>query len=136
MDGNDEAGERAGVAEAGPDVILVDNLEVQAHVGVHGFEHGQTQRLRFDIEIQTRPDYGQVVRKTSTYVSYEDAIEFIRAKASSGEHVELVEEWAEAVAAFVLQSPLVDVVTVSVTKPDIYPSAAGVGIRIRRRRAP
>ncbi len=120
----------------GPDAIVIENLLVQARVGVFASEKGQTQALRFDIEMRTVPDYGKVVRETGEYVSYADAVEFIERKAHSGEHVELLEEWAELVACFVLENPLVESVQVKVTKPDIIPAADGVGIRIVRTRAP
>ena len=128
-----EDADAADVVEDGPDVILIDNLLVQASVGVHDFERGRPQGLRFDIEIETVANYRDIVRETGTYVSYEDAVAFIEANARSGEHVELVEAWAESVAAFILQNPLAAAVTVAVTKPDIFDAAGGVGIRIRRR---
>jgi len=133
---HDDGEATAGVAADDPDVILVRNLQVQACVGVLAEEHGRSQGLRFDIEIETVPDYARIMRETRAYVSYADAVAFIEAKAATGEHVELVETWAEAVAACVLENPLVAAVTVTVTKPDIFPAADGVGIRIRRRRTP
>lgn len=120
--------------EAAPDVIRIDDLRVQARIGVLDFEKEAPQTVRFDVEIETVPGYAAQVRETGRYVSYADAVAFIEDKAANGGHVELVEEWAEAVAAFVLGNPLVAQVAVTVTKPDIFASAAGVGIRVARRR--
>ena len=115
------------------DTILVDGLLIDAEIGILDSEKGRKQGLRFDIEIRTVPGYQAVVSKTGDYVSYADTVFFIKEKAAHGGPVDLVEEWAEAVAAFVLQNPLADQVTVKVSKPDIFKEAEGVGIRITRR---
>jgi len=121
-------------AEDGQDVILIEGLCLPVEIGVLDSEKGRRQTVRFDVEIRTVPGYRQLVRETGAYVSYADTVAFIMEKAAIGGHVELVEEWAEAVAAFALKNPLADRVTVKVTKPDIFKEAEGVGIRITRRR--
>lgn len=125
----------AGLVEDGPDIILIENLLVPAQIGVLESEKGRSQAVRFDVEIETISGYHQVVADSGTYVSYADTVTFIHEKAQQGGHVELVEEWAEAVAEFVLSNPLAARVTVRVTKPDIFENAAGVGIQVTRRRA-
>lgn len=125
----------AGLVEDGPDIILIENLLVPAQIGVLESEKGRSQAVRFDVEIETISGYRQVVADSGTYVSYADTVTFIHEKAQQGGHVELVEEWAEAVAEFVLSNPLAARVTVRVTKPDIFENAAGVGIQVTRRRA-
>jgi len=120
--------------EDGRDTILIEGLLLPTEIGVLDSEKGRRQSVRFDVEIETVPDYRKIVRETGEYVSYADTVIFIQEKAASGGHVELVEEWAEAVAEFVLANPLADKVTVKVTKPDIFEDAAGVGIRVVRKR--
>ncbi|MFN3129865.1 dihydroneopterin aldolase [Roseibium sp.] len=122
------------IIEDGRDTIVIEGLLVAAEIGVLDSEKGRTQGLRFDVEIRTVPDYHKIVAETGSYVSYADTVFFIQDKVANGGHVELVEEWAEAVAAFALQNPLADYVTVKVTKPEIFEDAAGVGIRISRKR--
>jgi 7,8-dihydroneopterin aldolase/epimerase/oxygenase len=116
------------------DRIIVNGLVVDAYIGVHEFERGQRQRIRFDVEIHTVDDYAERVQTTGAYVSYADVVEFIQARAASDDHVELVETWAEAVAHFALRNELACAVQVTVQKLDIFESAAGVGITIERRR--
>jgi len=123
------------LVEDGRDTVLIEGLLLPVEIGVLDSEKGRRQSVRFDVEIRTVADYRRIVRETGQYVSYADTVAFIQDKAASGGHVELVEEWAEAVAAFVLENPLTDQVAVKVTKPDIFEQAAGVGIRIVRRRA-
>lgn len=118
-----------------PDRIIVNGLVVDTYVGVHDFERDAPQRVRFDISVETVDDYAERVRSTGAYVSYADIVEFVTARAASGDHVELVETWADDVATFALGNELAQAVHVTVQKLDIFDTADGVGIAIERRRA-
>ena len=122
------------LVEDGRDVILIEGLKVAAQIGILDSEKNRTQTVCFDIEMQTVAGYRRIVRETGAFVSYADAVEFILEKAASGEHIDLVEDWADSVAEFALTNELVEEVSVKVTKPDIFDEAAGVGIRVKRRR--
>ena len=117
-----------------PDRIVVNGLVVDTFIGVHDFVQRARQRVRFDLEVDTVDGYADIVRTTGTYVSYADIVEFIQARATTDDHVELVETWAEDIAAFVLSNELADAARVSVQKTDIFDRADGVGITIERRR--
>jgi dihydroneopterin aldolase len=117
-----------------PDRVIVNSLIVDAHIGVHDFEHGAPQRVRFDVEVDTVADYADHVELTGSYVSYADIVEFIEDRAATGEHIELVETWAEDVAEFALRNALAESVRVTVQKIDIFERAAGVGVSIERHR--
>lgn len=119
-----------------PDRIVVSGLVVHAFIGVHDFERLERQRMRFDVEVDTVDGYADIVRTSGTYVSYADIVEYIEARAADDDHVELVETWADDVAAFVLRNALAEVVRVSVRKIDIFDAADGVGIAIERHRSP
>lgn len=117
-----------------PDRIVVTGLVVDTFIGVHDFERGARQQVRFDIEVDTVDGYADTVRTTGAYVSYADLVEFIQGRAGTDDHVMLVETWAEDVAAFALRNELAVTVRVSVQKIDIFDAADGVGVRIERRR--
>ena len=117
-----------------PDRIIVNGLVVDTNIGVHAFERAGPQRVRFDIEIDTIDDYADHVRATGAFVSYADIVEFIQARAAAGDHVELVETWADDVAEFALRNELARAVRITVQKLDIFDAADGVGIAIERRR--
>ncbi|HUS43885.1 MAG TPA: dihydroneopterin aldolase [Ilumatobacteraceae bacterium] len=119
---------------ADPDRIIVNGLVVDASIGVHDFEREAPQRVRFDIAIETVDDYADQVQTTGSYVSYADIVEFVLTRAASGEHIELVETWAEDIAVFALRNELAHAVHVTVQKLDIFDTAEGVGIAIERRR--
>ncbi len=116
------------------DRIVVDGLVVEAFIGVHDAERTARQRVRFDVEIDTVDDYMDRVRATGEYVSYADVVEYVQQRADTGDHVELVETWAEDVADVALRNRLATSVRVTVRKLDIFEAAAGVGITIERRR--
>ncbi len=117
-----------------PDRVIVDNLCVRTFIGVHDFERLERQRVRVDVEVDTVEGYADIVRATGEYVSYADIVEFVQSRAAGDEHVELVETWADDVASFVLENELAAAVRVTVTKPDIFDGADGVGVSIERRR--
>lgn len=118
------------------DRIIVSGLYVNLFIGVHDFERLERQRVRFDVEIETIEGYADVVRSTGDFVSYADIVDHIESRAAESHHVELVETWAEDVAAFALRHDLATVVRVTVQKVDIFDAADGVGIKIERRRMP
>lgn len=126
---------RTALAETVQDVIVIDTLTLPTEIGVLDSEKGRTQLIKVSVDIRAVPGYRAVVRDTGAYISYADTVEFIKDKAAHGGHVDLVEDWAEAIAEFVLQNPLADHVTVKLTKPDIFEEAAGVGIQISRQRS-
>jgi dihydroneopterin aldolase len=103
---------------------------------VHEFERQAPQRVRFDIVVDTVDDYADHVQLTGSYVSYADLVEYVEARAATGDHVELVETWAEDVAAFALRNELATAVRVTVQKLDIFDAAEGVGVVIERHREP
>ena len=123
------------LAAVGRDLVIVDGLVVDAFIGVHDFERDARQRVRFDIEIRTVEGYAAIVRSTGRYVSYAEAVEYVEQRAATDEHVELVETWADDVAAFVLANELADSCRVTVRKIDIFDGADGVGVTIERRRS-
>lgn len=115
----------------GTDKIFVRDFVVPVNIGAYSFEHGHTQKVRFDV-------IAEVLRVTKSpedmrhVVSYDIIMDGIRAIVARG-HVELSETLAEQVAAHVLEDPRVVKVTVTVEKLEL--GAGGVGVEIERRRA-
>lgn len=124
----------AGSTMRDKDVIEVSDLRVKAFVGLFEHEKATRQRLRFDIEVLTVPNYSAVRRETGEYVCYGAIVDFITEMAARETHVDMLETWAEDVAQFVLDNPLTDAVSVAVKKLDVFDHAGGVGVRILRLR--
>ena len=115
----------------GTDKIFVRDFVLPVEIGAYSFEHGHTQKVRFDVT-------AEVLRVTRNpedmrhIVSYDLIMDGIRMVVARG-HVQLSEALAEQVAAHVLEDPRVVRVTVRVEKLELGP--AGVGVEIERKLA-
>ncbi len=120
----------AGDPTLGTDKIFVRDFVLPVNIGAYSFEHGHTQKVRFDVT-------ADVLRVTKNpedmrhVFSYDIIMDGIRAIIARG-HVELSETLAEQVAAHVLEDPRVMRVTVKVEKLEL--GAGGVGVEIERKR--
>jgi (5-formylfuran-3-yl)methyl phosphate synthase len=116
-------------AGLGTDKIFVRDFVVPVQIGAYSFEHGKSQKVRFDVTA----DVLRVTRNPEDMrhvVSYDLIMDGIRAIVAQG-HVELAETLAEQVAAFVLENPRVTRVVVRAEKLEIGPG--GVGVEIERK---
>jgi dihydroneopterin aldolase len=115
----------------GTDRIFVSDFVLPVEIGAYSFEHGHTQKVRFDVsaDVLRVTDAPEDMRHV---FSYDIIMDGIRAIVASG-HVQLTETLAEQVAARVLESPRVARVTVRVQKLELGPG--GVGVEIERKRA-
>ncbi len=113
----------------GTDKIFVRDFVLPVEIGAYSFEHGKTQRMRFDVTA----DVLRVTRNPEDMrhvVSYDIIMDGIRSLVARG-HVELVETLAEQIAAFVLENPRVTNVVVRAEKLELGPG--GVGVIIERK---
>lgn len=108
------------------DVILIDRLTLPFFIGVHEMEKFRPQ----NVEISMRLFVDRAVRRAGQYASYADISDYAIERSRDGAHIRLVEELAAELAAKALEDPKVERVEVTILKKDIYPQAAGVGIRI------
>lgn len=114
----------------GTDKIFVRDFVLPVEIGAYSFEHGHTQKVRFDVS-------ADVLRVTAApedmrhVFSYDVIMDGIRAIVARG-HVTLSEALAEEVAQYVLKDPRVSRVTVRIEKLELGPG--GVGVEIERRR--
>jgi len=106
--------------------VHVRGLEVQASIGVYDHEKGRLQPLVLDIEL----DLGAApVRELGDTLDYDGVARLVRDLAG-GEHIELVETFAERVALGCLDDPRVLAVRVRVDKPTAIPGAVAAGCAV------
>lgn len=106
--------------------VLVRGLEVQAAIGVHAHEHGRLQPLVVDVEL----DLGAgPINRLSDTLDYEGVARIAR-ELAGGEHIALVETFAERVALACLVDPRVHAVKVRVEKPGAIPGATAAGCEV------
>jgi dihydroneopterin aldolase len=106
--------------------VFVRALRIDAFIGVHAHERGRAQPLVVDVELELGE--GRIERLADT-VNYETVVERARAIAASG-HVDLVEEYAERLAAGCLDDPRVLSVRVRVEKPEALGGAEAAGCEV------
>jgi len=108
--------------------IIVRNLQLDMHIGIYDYEKKAPQRVLVNVEADIRGMANWTIENT---LSYEDVVNAISRIAANG-HINLVETFAELIAAYCLQQPMVQAVKVGVVKPDVIKTTEAVGVEIFR----
>jgi dihydroneopterin aldolase len=107
--------------------VFVRGLALEAEVGVYAHERGRLQPLVVDVELDVAAAGFERLGDT---VNYETIAAAARELAASG-HIELVEVFAERLAARCFDDPRVTRARVRVEKPHaLAPDAAAAGVEI------
>lgn len=116
--------------------LFLNNMVVDAHIGVFPHEQGVTQRVRISVTFGVQDDdtLNVGVDDLSRTVSYEHVVLLVRQIVQEG-HVRLVETLAERIATGVLADTRVHVVRVKIEKLDVFEEIESVGVEIERRTA-
>mgnify|MGYP001360597786 CR=1 FL=1 len=114
--------------------LFLNNMVVNAHIGVFPHEQGVTQRIRVSVTFGVQDDDTLDVGADdlSRTVSYERVVQLVHRIVQEG-HVRLVETLAERIAAGVLADTRVHVVRVKIEKLDVFEEIESVGVEIERR---
>ncbi|MBV9735965.1 MAG: dihydroneopterin aldolase [Acidisphaera sp.] len=120
--------------------VFIRDLVLPASIGVHAHEHGQTQRIRINIDLGVEDDGARPLSRQpvgrdrlSRVVDYEGVAKTVKGIVSEG-HVLLVETLAERIAGACLADSRVVLARVRVEKLDVFPDAAAAGVEVERRR--
>ncbi len=106
--------------------VFMRGLELEAEIGVHPHERGRVQPLRVDVEAELAP--GPVTGMSDT-LNYETLRALALALADRG-HIELVESYADDLAAAVLRNTAALRVRVRVEKPEALAGAQAAGVEV------
>jgi (5-formylfuran-3-yl)methyl phosphate synthase len=112
------------------DRVFVRDLILPVSIGAYDFERNQTQRVRFNIDVDVRRAAHHAEDMRDIF-SYDLIVDTIRLILSRG-HVDLVETLAERIADTLLAYPRVYRLNVRVEKLDVIEGS--VGIEISRER--
>jgi dihydroneopterin aldolase len=119
---------RAGPDEAPvPDRVFIHDLVLEIEIGVHHYEKGATQRVRFSVDVDLTPSAHALDDDISHTFDYDTILSGIKAIVARG-HINLVETLAEEVARHCLAHPRAARVVVKIEKLDKEPGAVGVEI--------
>ncbi|WP_254063041.1 dihydroneopterin aldolase [Caulobacter sp. S45] len=111
--------------------VFVEGLALSAEVGLYPHERGRFQPLSVDVELYLSPAH---VAGISGTVNYETLVDKAKALAASG-HIELVETFAERLAAACMDHPRAQRVRVRVRKPEAIAGADAAGVELTAVRA-
>ena len=111
--------------------VFVEGLALQAEIGLYDHERGRTQPLSVDVELALAPAIAHGIQGT---VNYETLAAKARALAAAG-HIELVETFAERLAAACLDHPRALQVRVRVRKLDAIGGAQAAGVELTAKKA-
>jgi dihydroneopterin aldolase len=115
--------------------MFVRDLVLPCRIGVYDHEKLARQRVRINVSMRVEPNAGPRNDDIANVLSYDDLLAGIKA-LTEGEHINLVETLAEAIADVCLGDRRVVETRVTVEKLDVEPRANGVGVEIERRRRP
>ncbi len=112
------------------DRVFVRDLVLPMQVGAYAFEHGHTQRVRFDVEASVaRP--ARLTADLGDVFSYDVITDGIRLLIER-EHIDLLETLAERIAAMLLAHSAVLRVRITLEKLDVGEGTVGCAIeRVR-----
>jgi dihydroneopterin aldolase len=111
--------------------VFVRGLVIDAQIGVYAHEHGRSQPLLVDVELEVAIRGAEHLSDTIDYA----AIAARAREVAADGHLKLVEAFAERLARACLEDERVLAARVRVEKPQaLAPDAAGAGAEITLRR--
>ena len=110
--------------------LFLRNYCVEAHIGVHDFEKGRTQRLLINVDLfvplaSTTPQADELAE----VVDYDFIRQTVSQRIARG-HIGLQETLVDDLLLSMLQHPQVRAARVSSEKSDVYPDCDAVGVEV------
>ena len=110
--------------------MFIRNLELLAHIGIHGHEQTKHQPIRINVDLAVEDTKG-LEDRLERVVDYESITLRIRAIVARG-HINLAETLAEAIAEACLEDERVKCARIRVEKLHAVPGAESAGVEIER----
>ena len=112
--------------------VFIRNLELLAHIGIHGHEKGKMQPVRINVDLAVE-DLAVIEDRLDSVVDYGEITGKIRALVE-GHHINLAETLAERIATVCFEDRRVKTARVRVEKLHALPGAESAGVEIERER--
>ncbi len=113
--------------------IFVKGLMVEAECGVYAHEKGRRRPLVVDLEVRVDSAVRADSDALAETIDYDSLVAHVRTIAG-GEHLHLIETFAEKVCEAVLSDGRILSVRLRVEKPGAVPGAACSGVELERTR--
>ena len=114
--------------------VFIRDLELLAHIGIHGHEKTKHQPVRINVDLAVE-DAQELEDRLDRVVDYESITLRIRAIVARG-HINLAETLAEAIAEACLEDARVRCARIRVEKLHAVPGAESAGVEIERHANP
>ena len=112
--------------------MFIRDLVLLCRIGVYAHEKLRPQRVRIKVSMRVEAEAAPRNDDIANVLSYDEVLGGIK-RLAAGEHINLVETLAEAIADLCLAHRRVIEVRVMIEKLDVEPGA-DVGVEIERRR--
>jgi dihydroneopterin aldolase len=112
--------------------VFIRNLELLAHIGIHGHEKGKMQPVRINVDLAVE-DLAAIEDRLDSVVDYGEITRKIRAIVER-DHINLAETLAERIATVSFEDSRVKTARVRVEKLHALPGAESAGVEIERHR--
>jgi dihydroneopterin aldolase len=112
-------------------IIFVQDLRIDMHVGIYAHEQGQTQPVIINAEIYLDGETRWTKDDIKETLSYEEIDSRIQ-KISEKQHFNLLETFLEYIAKDFLSIDKVRGINIAIEKPSIMKNAKSAGVRITR----
>lgn len=112
--------------------VFIRNLELLAHIGIHGHEQGKPQPVRINVDLAVS-EAASLSDRLDRVVDYETITSQIRAIVANG-HINLAETLAERIAQAAFEDVRVVRARVRVEKLHALHGAESAGVEIERLR--
>jgi len=113
------------------DIVFIEDLKIDATIGIYDWERRIKQTLAFDLEMATDISKAAKTDAIEDTLNYKDiskrVIDFVEAS-----EFQLVETLAEKIAALILDEFDVSWLSLTLHKPGAIRGSRSVGIRIER----
>jgi dihydroneopterin aldolase len=113
------------------DLVFIDNLRLDALIGVHAHERGSRQPLRVDLQMACDTRVAAASDRLADTLDYEAVARRLRALAAASD-TQLVEVLAERMAECVQREFGVRWLRLKLGKPQALAEAEAVGVQIER----
>ncbi|MDO8298747.1 dihydroneopterin aldolase [Lacisediminimonas sp.] len=111
--------------------ILIQDLRIPVYIGIYASEQGRTQTVSLDLEIGLRDNQMFQSDDIDDTIDYADVVLAVTAMGIE-RHYNLVEHFADWVAALITGRFRAPWVRIRVGKVDVIPNARFVGVSIER----
>lgn len=113
--------------------ILLEGFEVQIDIGIHEFEKQGKQRVLVDVELHLANGVISAAAsdRINDVLDYDFVTDGIKEIAEL-KHWNLQETLADAILSHVLSPEQVAGAVVTTRKPDVYPNARSIGLRLEK----